>query len=255
MDSGPIRHLEDHEAAEVDSLLAEYQMTGDKCLRDRAVQIAMPLADCLARRYARKGADPDDLRQVALLGLVRAADRFDAAFPNGFVPFAVVTIVGELRRYFRDRTWALRVPRAIKEKSLAVRAAMERLSSQGVASTVHAVAEEAGVSIDDALEGIEGYEARSIDSLDAPIGMSATSTVGDTVGHDDRDIDKAVDLAALQHCLRKLNAEERRLIDLRFGADMTQSQIGETLGCSQMHVSRQLARLQRKLHLQLTLPG
>ena len=187
-----------------------------------------------------------------MVGLVHAADRYDAE-NGGFVPFAVATILGELKRHFRDRTWALRVPRSIKEQSLALRAAMESLEQRHQTVTVAALAQETGLNGDQVLDALEGYQARMTVSLDAPAPghdadgdplVSALSTLDDS-------FDTATDLAALAPAIARLPPRERRLIELRFVHEMSQSDIGQQLGVSQMQVSRLLRSVCERLRAEL----
>jgi RNA polymerase sigma-B factor len=243
----------DPEIGEVEDLLTRFQETGDPDLRSRAIELAVPLAAHLARRFEGRGEDRADLRQVAMVGLINAADRFDPERAGGFVPFAVATIMGELKRHFRDKTWAVRVPRSVKEKSLSIRAAMQKLEEQNLPITIAALVSETGLTEDDVLEGIEGYQARLAVSLDAPASgrPEESAALIDLIAHPDEGIDDTIDLASLRPALAALSARDRQLIDLRFVHDLSQSEIGQRLGVSQMQVSRLLRSVCERLRNEL----
>ena len=187
-----------------------------------------------------------------MIGLVLAAERFDPTRANGFIPFAVATILGELKRHFRDKTWALRVPRSVKEHTLLIRAAVERLEQKQVPVTVPALAEESGLTEEEVLEGLEGYQARLTISLDAPApGHEDGDPLIDTIGRNDESIETTTDLAALAPALARLGDRDRCLLELRFVHEMTQSEIGQKLGVSQMQISRLLRSLSERLRVDL----
>lgn len=245
--------VDDPQIRRVEQLLLEFRETAEPRLRDEAIREAMPLAERLARRFEGRGEDPADLRQVAMMGLVHAADRFDPDRPGGFVPFAVATVLGEIKRHFRDKTWALRVPRSVKEKSLAIRSAVERLEQQHKPVTVANLAVESGLSQEDVLEGLEGYQARLTVSLDATV--PGRDEEGDplveAIVRPDDTIDTAVDLAALRPAIAALASRDRQLLELRFVHELSQSEIGARLGISQMQVSRLLRSLCDRLRVEL----
>ena len=210
--------------------------------RERLILEYMPFVRALARRYADRGEPLEDLEQVGLVGLINAVDRYDAARGHDFRSFAAPTIVGENRRHFRDRTWAVRVPRSVKEDQERVTATVEQLSTQrGRTPNVREIAEEGGLSTDrvlDALAAQSAYRPRS---------LSRVTSDGDGDGELDVEVaedgfELAEDRVVLRECLETLPARERMIIHLRFDRGLLQSQIAATLGISQMHVSRLIAR-------------
>lgn len=237
----------------MEAWLDEFCATRSAVARNRAIEAGMPLAERLARRFDGRGEEATDLRQVAMVGLVHAVDRYDPSRANGFIPFAVATIVGELKRHFRDKTWALHVPRSVKEHSLLLRAATEAIASRNQPVTVAALASETGLSTERVLECLEGYQARMTVSLDAPV--PSRSGEGDALldmitRHDDS-IDLAVDLASLAPAIERLPARDRLLLELRFVRELSQSEIGKELGVSQMQVSRLLRSVCERLRGEL----
>ncbi|WP_422738050.1 SigB/SigF/SigG family RNA polymerase sigma factor [Micromonospora sp. WMMD729] len=212
-------------------------------LRDRAIEAWMPLARHLARRYSGRGVPDEDLTQTAMVGLVKAVDHFDAGRGVDFSGYAIPTIAGEIKRYFRDRTWAVRVPRRLQELRLAISAANSTLThTLGRSPTVADIAAHLDVSEEAVLEGLEGARAYRSTSLSTPVGVDGTMELGDTLGVDDHELD-LVDLrVALGPALATLPERERRILSLRFHGNLTQAQIAERIGVSQMHVSRLLTR-------------
>jgi RNA polymerase sigma-B factor len=210
---------------------------------DRAVLVErfLPLARQLARRYQRQEEPFDDLFQVACLGLVKAIDRFDLDREVAFSSYAVPTILGEIKRYFRDRTWSVRVPRDLQELALRVDRAVGQMSVDlHRQPTVRELAERLDVEEEDVLEALEASGAYKATSLEAPRGAEdeAGDTLGDTLGTEERGFALAEDRATLERLMRALTPREREVLALRFGRDMTQAEIGERIGVSQMQVSR-----------------
>jgi len=202
------------------------------------VERHLGLAHHLARRYADRGEPLEDLVQVASIGLLKAVDRFDPERGVSFTSFAVPTILGELRRHFRDRGWAIHVPRDLKEAALRVDAALKR--SGGRAPTPAELADETGLDVESVLEAIEVAGAHRALSLDAPVGQLDDERIAivDTLGADDADLARARDRATLEALAAALDEREREILRLRFVEDLTQSEIGARVGISQMHVSR-----------------
>lgn len=227
--------------------------TEHAALRDRLVERCLPLAEHIARRFDGRGADHDDLVQVARVGLVNAVDRFDLERGSDFVSFAVPTIMGEVRRHFRDTGWAVRVPRRLKELHLALGQAIADLSQRlGHAPTVSELAAELGVPAEEVAEGLiagNAYQTISVDSAssDRPDEVSMVETLGDY----DAAMEDVENHETLRPLLAALPERERTVVMLRFFANMTQTQIAEHVGVSQMHVSRlltkTLAQLREKL--------
>jgi RNA polymerase sigma-B factor len=222
-------------------LLERYHREGDVAAREALVARFLPLARQLARRYQRGGEPLDDLVQVASLGLLKAIDRFDPARETAFSSFAVPTILGELKRHFRDKGWSVRVPRDLQELAVRVdRVADELARELGRAPTPGEIAERTNASTEQVLEAREAAGAYRAVSLDRPReedeedgdGMAAT------FGHEDPGFGVAEDAATVQRLMRVLSDREREVLRLRFEEDLTQSEIGERVGVSQMHVSR-----------------
>lgn len=216
----------------------ELRRTNDPALRDRLVEENLWIARHGARRFARRGETDDDLFQVASLALVKAVDRFDPELGLRFATFAMPTIVGELRRHFRDRTWSMRVSRRLKDLHLELRAASEELTHVlGHAPSVAELADELDVSVEEVLEALEAGASYRSASLDAgPSGAEGSEMT--VPGHEDEDIVNAPERVAVRESLASLSQRDRRVIYLRFYLGMTQSEIAAEVGVSQVHVSR-----------------
>ncbi|MDO8184093.1 SigB/SigF/SigG family RNA polymerase sigma factor [Conexibacter sp. JD483] len=209
------------------------------------------LARHLARRYADSGEPYEDLVQVASIGLVKAVDRYDAERGVSFSSYAVPTILGELRRHFRDRGWAIHVPRDLKEASLRVEKALK--SHVGRAPTPAQLAHDTGLTVEAVLEALEVSGAHRALSLDAPTragGDDEAPTIGERLGGHDDELDRARDRATLARLARVLEPREREILRLRFEEDLTQSEIGERIGVSQMHVSRLIRTALMRMRLE-----
>jgi RNA polymerase sigma-B factor len=218
---------------------------GDRDAREALVQRFMPLARSLARRYDRSSEPFDDLLQVALLGLLKALDRFDPALGHTFPSFAVPTILGEMRRYFRDSGWSVHVPRGAQERALRVRDAQERLANQnGRAPTVNQLAEYLEYDIEDvidALQAIQAYEALSLNAP-RPGADDDVMAYGDAVGEEDERFELVELDATITAVLEHIPPRERLILRMRFVDDLTQTEIAARVGISQMQVSRLLRR-------------
>ncbi|MEC4016968.1 SigB/SigF/SigG family RNA polymerase sigma factor [Streptomyces sp. H27-D2] len=216
-----------------------------EALRQEVVRAWLPMADRLARRFRNRGESIEDLRQVASLGLVKAVMRYDPSQGTAFESFAVPTVVGEVKRHFRDHMWGLHVPRRVQELRNRVRTAKQEmaLSSTGGSPRVDEIARHAGMSEDEVRLGMEALESYATLSLDAEL-TSADDHYAllDTLGGTDPGFQLVVDREALKPKLRQLPEREREILYLRFFCDMTQSRIAEKLGISQMHVSRLISR-------------
>jgi RNA polymerase sigma-B factor len=234
----------------------ERQLDAARQRRDRLVLDFMPLA----RRMARKYGNPlyqEDLEQVAFLALVKAAERYDSAHGNSFSAYAIPTIVGEIKHFLRDHSWDLHVPRQVQERALLVARTSDELAARlGRAPTVEELAGRLNLEIEAVLEALEAAAARDARSLDAPLergdsdGAAPTSLGG--MGVEDEGLLQAVNRADLRRAIAVLTPEQRRVVALRFFADMTQSEIARRVGVSQMQVSRVLRRalgLMRELAL------
>src|SRR5687768_14246946 len=227
-----------------------YRETGDTAIRDRLIESALPLAHQVARRYNRSGEPFDDLLQVARLGLCKAVERFDPSREVAFSTYAVPTMVGEIKRHFRDTGWAIHVPRSLQERVLKVEQASKALSSRlGRAPTVAELAEATEMDVEltlEALEAASAYETRSLDAP-APADDQEGRSYGETLGGEDAGFELVDDRRAVADAMRTLPLRERRILHMRFIEDMTQSEIAEQVGVSQMQVSRLLRRSLHKL--------
>ena len=223
------------------ALFARYLDKRDPVDREMLVERFLPLARQLARRYQRAEEPFDDLFQVACLGLVKAIDRFDLEREVAFSSYAVPTILGEIKRYFRDRTWSVRVPRDLQELALKVDRAVSDLSLDlHRQPTVEEIGAKVGADEEDVLEALEASGAYKATSLEAPRGSEDDSgdTLGDTLGTEERGFALAEDRATIEHLMRSITPREREVLHLRFAEDLTQAEIGERIGVSQMQVSR-----------------
>ncbi len=246
--------LRGYERSDTKELFRMLRETGDPDVRERLAELHLPLVQFLAKRFGDRGEPLEDLVQVGSVGLLKAIDRFDLTREVEFSTYATPTIVGEIKRHFRDKGWSVRVPRRLQELSLRLGKATSRLHQElGRAPTVPELAEELGVSEDEALEAYEASMAYSTGSLDARVGRDEDSaTLGEMMGDDDDRLDQLEHFASIAPAIEDLDAREKRIIYLRFFKGMTQSQIAEEVGISQMHVSRQLARTIRFLRARQT---
>jgi RNA polymerase sigma-B factor len=224
------------------ALFARARGQGDARAREQLIERYLPLARRLARRYQRAEEPLEDLVQVACLGLIKAIDRFDVEREVVFSSYAVPTILGELKRHFRDRTWSVRVPRDLQELALKVDRAVTRLSvGKHRSPSVSEIAETVGATEEQVLEALEAAGAYRASSLDAPRmvqGEEAGESVADTLGEDESGFRRAEERATLEPLMARISARERLVLRLRFGEDLTQAEIGERIGVSQMQVSR-----------------
>jgi RNA polymerase sigma-B factor len=212
-------------------------------LRDEAIAAWLPMAERLARRYAYRPESLEDLTPTATVGLIKAVDRFDPARGADFVGYAFPTIVGELKRYFRDRTWSVRVPRRLQEMRTAIYHANSTLTqSLGRAPTIADIAAHLGVDEEKVIEGLEGAQAYRAASLNVPVGEEGSVEFGDLLGAEDDGYERTEWHLSLGPALARLTPQLRRIVTLGFYGNQTQSQIAAQLGISQMHVSRLLAR-------------
>jgi RNA polymerase sigma-B factor len=214
------------------------------------VERHLGLARHLALRYSDSGEPLEDLFQVASLGLVNAVDRFDPSRGIAFTTFAVPTILGELKRHFRDRGWAIHVPRDLKEAALKVRRTIAEHHGERPPTPAE-LAEATGLSLEGVLEALEVAGVQRTLSLDAPVGTDeeGSTALGDLLGGDDVEFARATDRTLLEVLLRSVTPREREILRLRFAEDLTQSQIGERIGVSQMQVSRILRAALTRMRL------
>jgi RNA polymerase sigma-B factor len=225
-------------------------------LRGELVEAWLPMAHRIAGRYRNRGESLEDLQQVAALGLVKAVNRYDPLRGTPFPSYAVPTITGEVRRHFRDCLWALSVPRRVQDLRGLVRPIYQELSRPGHTPSAAEVAQKAGVSRDEAAEGLAALHAFTALSYDTgrPAHGDDDESLLDSIGAPDPAIDRVVDREAAKPGLKNLPEREREILYLRYFAGMTQHRIGEHLGISQMHVSRLIHRSCARVHDQLTDP-
>jgi len=231
-------------------LLISYHREGNLAAREELAERFLPLARDLALRYTYTDEPFDDLLQVASLGLVKAIDRFDPERGTKFTSYAAPTILGELKRHFRDKGWALHVPRDLQERTLAVSRASERLSKElGRSPKVREVAAELSCTVEAVLEAQEAAASYEAASLDAPAARDDddSASLVDMLGSTDHSYDLVEDRDAIASTWLALPDVERQVLELRFRHDLTQREIGERIGYSQMHVSRLLRRALNRL--------
>jgi len=233
---GAERSREDRE------LFVRFRVDGDARAREQLVDRFLPLARQLARRYQRAQEPLDDLYQVACLGLCKAVDGFDTDRGIAFTSYAVPTILGEIKRHFRDRTWAVRVPRDLQELTLRVDKAVGELSEAlHRQPSVAEIGEAVGSDEEHVLEALQAGGAYRAVSFDAPRGGNGEddlATLADSVGVDEAGFDRAEERATLANLLTTVTPRERDVLRMRFENDMTQAEIGAVIGVSQMQVSR-----------------
>ena len=226
-------------------------------VRGRLIELYIPLAEYLARRFRNRGEQLDDLIQVANLGLIKSVDGFDAGRGAAFTSYAIPMIVGELKRHFRDKGWDVRVPRRLQELRLEITKVSSDLAQDlGRSPTVADLAKRLNVSEEDIIEGLDCGQAYRAMSLDAPVGGEGGDTgqngLVDLLGDVDHDLENIENREALRPLIARLPMREQKIIAMRFFGNMTQSQIAAELGISQMHVSRLLAQALRALRDALT---
>jgi RNA polymerase sigma-B factor len=248
----------DHDDGRAEELLGELSLLERddprrEELRSELVRIHAPLVRYVAGRYARRGEPQEDIEQAAMLGLVKAMNRYDPAVGRSFVAYAMPTMTGEVKRHFRDRTWGLRMPRPLQELRLALRAARQEFGrDHGRAPAVPEVAELLGVSEEEAIEVIGAADAYRPVSLDVPAADEEDGeTLGSLLGEEDSAIEMVVDRNALRPMLEKLPQRERTILLHRFYGNETQTEIAEVMGMSQMQVSRLISRSLARLKTEL----
>jgi RNA polymerase sigma-B factor len=248
----------DEEYGHLTPLLEQYSSLDEQdpareALRDQLVTGYLPVAQHIARRFANRGEPIDDLVQVATVGLIHAIDRFSADRGSDFFSFAVPTISGEVRRHFRDLGWSMRVPRRLKDLHVSINAAVSQLSQDlGRAPKPSEIAQLLGVPVADVLEGLEASEAYRSSSLDEMLSSEqGSATVGELVGEADAELDRVEFRQTLRPLLADLAERERTIVMLRFFGNLTQTQIADKVGISQMHVSRLLSQTLDRLRERL----
>lgn len=216
-------------------------------IRAAVIEDHMPYARHIARRYGSHGSTSEDFEQVAFMGLVKAVDNFDPGHGTAFLGYAAPMILGEIKRYFRDSTWSVHVPRRMQELTGALHKTTDVMTAElGRAPTVRELAERLGVGTDELVEAMDASSAYTTASLDHPInheGAENGASLGEMIGEDDPGYDLAVDREVLRGLVEDLGERDRRILLMRFFHGMTQSEIGEKLGVSQMQVSRLITKI------------
>ena len=220
-------------------------------IRHQIVETNMPVAEAIASRYSNRGVDLDDLRQVAYMGMVKAVAGFDPTYGSDFLQYAVPTVTGEVKRYFRDSGWVVRPPRRVQELQARVSRANNELSQKlGRAARPTEIAAELEIDLDDVIEALGAYGCFRLASLDLPVGEDE-STVGDHLRSDDEDLLHAENRLLLGSAMASLSDRDRRILTLRFGMGWTQERIARDIGVTQMQVSRLLTRILKDLRSEL----
>jgi RNA polymerase sigma-B factor len=221
--------------------------------RQELIEFHLPLARYFARRFRNRGEPYEDLVQVATVGLIKSIDGFDFSRGVEFSSYAMPTIVGELKRHFRDKGWSVRVPRRLQELKIEIAGATTRLTQQlGRSPTVRDLSTALGITEEEVLESLEASNAYSALSIYAPVGADEQAPcVADMLGEVDADLEKVEDRESLRPLLADLPVREQRILAMRFFGNMTQTQIADEIGVSQMHVSRLLSRSLSVLRAQL----
>jgi RNA polymerase sigma-B factor len=233
------------------ALFSHYHATRDPIAREQLIQRFVPLARSIALRFSTRRDTIEDLLQVATIGLINAVDRFDPGRGVAFSTYAVPTISGEIKRYFRDRTWSVRPPRALQELALRVDAAVADLTEDGRSPTVAEIAAKLDEPEELVLEALHAHHARYGVSMQAQLGGEddGVARLEDRLGDDDEAYDIAEERIMLERLLRMVTARDRRVLRMHFELDMTQREIGEVLGVSQMQVSRIIRHALRRMRL------
>ena len=222
-------------------LLREYRETRDPAVRERLVELNSDLVHYIARRFANRGEPLEDIEQVGFLGLIQAIERFDPSLENEFSTFATPTIMGEIRRYFRDRSWAVRVPRRLQENLLRIRNVEQELQSTlGRAPSIAEIAARLDLEPSDVLAALEVSPAQHSVSLHAAPASSddESGSLADRLGVDDENLERVEMQQVLEKAMAHLSPRERRIMALRFIDQLPQTEVAKRLGISQMHVSR-----------------
>jgi len=224
-------------------LLRRYHEDGDTSARERLIARHLPLVRSLARRYAGRGEPLEDIEQVGAIGLIKAIDRFDLEREVSLATYATPNVVGEIKRHFRDKGWAIRVPRSLQELNARMSGAIDDLTGLlGHSPSVAEIAQSLGTTTEEVLEALEVGSAYSALSLDAGPGSDDDNDPMDTIGAEDEEFDRSEDRVTLSPALQRLPDREREILRMRFEEGLPQTQIAERVGLSQMHVSRLIRR-------------
>jgi RNA polymerase sigma-B factor len=231
-------------------LLRRIHVDGDARAREQLAEEMLPLARALAGRYANRGEPLDDLVQVACIGIMKAIDGFDIEREVRFSSYATPTVLGEIKRHFRDKTWAMRVPRGLQELQLQVAKARDKLTNElGRSPTVQEIADSVHAPFEEVLATIQSASARRMRSLDEPTGDDVT--LADSLGVQDPELERAEMRALLDGALDVLSPRDQEVLRLRFAEDMTQTQIAKRIGVSQMQVSRLIRQSLARLRMDI----
>ena len=237
--------------SKVPALFEEFAATRDDRLRERLIELHMHLVPFFVKRFASKSELHEDIQQVANLGLINAVDRFDPEKGVEFSTFATITILGEIKRYFRDKTWSIKVPRRIKDINIHINRTVEQLTKElDRPPTYDDIAKATGYSVEEILEAHEALQSYNVVSLDKEIDSASgegSTTLADMVGTFDRKIETLSDRLSLQTGLKQLKDDEKYVIYNRYFKNLSQAQIAKTMGVSQMQVSRLQAQALQKL--------
>jgi RNA polymerase sigma-B factor len=232
------------------ALLRRIHQHGDMVARDQLAEEMLPLARALAGRYAGRGEPLDDLVQVACVGIMKAIDGFDVTREVRFSSYATPTVLGEIKRHFRDKTWSVRVPRGLQELQLQVAKERDKLTNElGRSPTVQELASAIDAPFEEVLATIQSSSARRTRSLEEPTGEDVT--LADSLGDNDPELDRAEMRALLDGAFGVLNARDREVLRLRFEEDMTQTEIATRIGVSQMQVSRLIRQSLARLRMDI----
>jgi RNA polymerase sigma-B factor len=244
MSDSTVRMTRSDDAVDQHEIFRRYRTTGDRAIRNQIIEEHRGLAITLARRFEGRGEPLDDLIQVAQVGILKAVERFDPERGVPFAAFASPTVQGELRRHFRDTTWSVKVPRDTKDLAVRLPRVVEELSGElGRSPSIPELAQRLGSSVDETLGALEAASAYRAGSLDAPVRAGGESTpLAATVGSIDVELTRTEASETVRVLLATLPERERRIVELRFFGDRTQSEIAAEVGISQMHVSRLLRR-------------
>ena len=250
-----MRHYRRPDKARTRRLLVRYHKEGDRRARERVIQEQLPLVEFLARKFAGRGEPVDDLVQVASVGLIKAVDRFDVDRQIEFSTYATPNILGEIKRYFRDKGWAMRVPRRLQElRQSAKEAIRDETVSSGRSPTIQELSRSLNADEESVAEALTLGRAYNTNSLDAPVNQDDTDgdTIVDLQADGDSPIDGIEDKLLLRSAMRLLKDQQQTILKLRFDEGKTQTEIADRIGVSQMHVSRLLRRAIEDLRRELT---